>query len=124
MIAALYHINQCALYKVGSKAKLAQILGISVASLLAIVKKPRYREFLLPEEVCPFTGKITKERWVQEPLGELRAIHERLPYQAEIRDGGSAQMLLVGLAELLGVVDRELPILSSRTSPRLLRSTS
>lgn len=78
MIAALYHINQCALYKVGSKAKLAQILGISVASLLAIVKKPRYREFLLPEEVCPFTGKITKERWVQEPLGELRAIHERL----------------------------------------------
>ena len=78
MAKTLYAIDQCALYKVGSKARLAKILGTSVASLVALANHPRYREFVLDAETCKFTGKITKARSVQEPVGGLRQLHERI----------------------------------------------
>lgn len=75
----LYNINQCALYKIGSKSRLALVLGVSLDRLLSLASRENnYRVFLLPEKICPFTKKITKERWVQEPKTELRAIHERI----------------------------------------------
>lgn len=75
----LYPINQSALYKVGSKARLAKILCTSVSNLIFLAEsKKNYRLFELPEEVCPFTNKKKKARWVQEPKPELRRIHERI----------------------------------------------
>lgn len=75
----LYAINQCALYKTGSKAKLAFRLGISLTRLLALASnESNYRVFLLREEICPFTKKVKKERLVQEPKAELRKVHERI----------------------------------------------
>ncbi|ROT44303.1 reverse transcriptase family protein [Pusillimonas sp. NJUB218] len=75
----LYDINQCALYKLGSKARLAQILGVPKARLLILVRRSEnYRVFTLPQEICEFTGKVRKERLVQEPKPELRRVHERI----------------------------------------------
>ncbi len=73
-----YNINQCALYKIGSKKRLASILNVSVEYLLKLAQNPSYRVFALPESVCQFTGKVTKERWVQEPSEKLRKVHERI----------------------------------------------
>jgi len=74
-----YGLDQCALYKIGSKARLALVLGDSVDRLLFLASSANnYRVFLLPEETCQFTKKVTKERWVQEPKPELRRIHERI----------------------------------------------
>jgi len=55
------------------------LLGVSIDRLLFLASSANnYREFLLPEDICPFTKKVTKERWVQEPKSELRKIHERI----------------------------------------------
>jgi RNA-directed DNA polymerase len=75
----LYPANQCALYKIGSKTRLAKVLGTSVERLISLARgQNNYRLFELPEEICPFTKKVTKARWVQEPKPELRRIHERI----------------------------------------------
>jgi len=77
--SSLYAINQCALYKLGSKSKLALRLGVPVGQLLELARSENnYREFLLPEEICPYTQKVKRERWVQEPKKKLRLIHERI----------------------------------------------
>lgn len=79
MLRSLYDINQCIFYKLNSKSKLAGILGVSLKRLKFLAQnRTNYRIFLLPEEVCPYTFKVTKERWVQEPKEELRRIHERV----------------------------------------------
>lgn len=78
-ICKQYALNQCALYKVGSKARLAAILEITLEKLLALSSSDsNYRVFLLPKETCEFTQKVTNERWAQEPKAELRRIHERI----------------------------------------------
>ena len=77
--AKFYDLNQCALYRVRSKLRLALLLHTPLPRLFFLANNDNnYRIFLLPEETCPFTGKVTKERWVQEPKPELRGIHERL----------------------------------------------
>lgn len=73
-----YALNQCALYKVRSKGRLAELLNIRLSSLLKLTNSGQYKVFSLPESVCEFTGKITKARQVEEPKGELRRIHDRL----------------------------------------------
>lgn len=74
-----YPIHQSPLYLLTSKKKLAEVLRCELKELLQFVRaQNNYREFLLPEEVCPFVGKIRKERFVQEPKPELRRVHERL----------------------------------------------
>ena len=73
-----YRLDQCALYKVHSKTKLAALLHVSKAVLLAMDKPAGYKVFRLPEEVCEFTGKRTKARQVEEPKGVLKALHERI----------------------------------------------
>lgn len=78
MTKTLYAIDQCALYKVGSKARLASILGTSSAALVAMAHSPKYRLFELEAETCPFTGNVRKARGVQEPVGTLRRVHVRL----------------------------------------------
>ena len=78
MAVSLYHFNQSPLYKLSSKAKLASLLHTTPRSLIALSRAPKYREFLLSASICPFTGKETKERWVQEPSWSLKCIHERL----------------------------------------------
>lgn len=75
----IYSIDQCALYKAGSKARLAKILGVPLDWLIKLACSDRnYRVFTLPAEVCPFTGHTRKARGVQEPKSGLRTIHERL----------------------------------------------
>ncbi|MES1977283.1 MAG: reverse transcriptase family protein [Pseudomonadota bacterium] len=74
----LYDITQCALYKVTSKVRLASLLHVSVPAVLGMAKSRKYREFPIKEKVCPFTGKTTKERWVQTPAEALRPLHDRI----------------------------------------------
>ena len=74
-----YPLDQSALYKVGSKKRLALILNVPLAQLLDLAKSSaNYKVFLRKEEICPFTGKKTKERWVQEPKSRLRYVHDRI----------------------------------------------
>lgn len=78
MAKPLYDITQCALYKVQSKARLASLLNVSVSVMLTMAKSQKYRQFMLEEQVCPFTGKKTKERQVQTPTEALRLLHDRV----------------------------------------------
>lgn len=75
----LYSIDQCALFKLGSKSRLATLVNLPKVRLLSLAACPdNYRLFELPREVCEFTGKVTKARWVQEPKKELRQVHSRI----------------------------------------------
>ncbi|CAB3823411.1 hypothetical protein LMG26684_00702 [Achromobacter mucicolens] len=74
-----YSIDQCALFKLGSKTRLAELLHVPKSHLTKLAAgSDNYRLFELPREVCEFTGKVTKARWVQEPKNDLRQVHERL----------------------------------------------
>lgn len=78
MTGDAYRLDQCALYKVRSKARLAEILHVSVSVLVSLGKSPGYKVFQLPEEICEFTGKKTKARQVEEPKRPLKILHERI----------------------------------------------
>lgn len=72
-------LNQSALYSIGSKARLATVLQTTVDHLVRLAASiENYKTFPLPEETCRFTGKVRKERWVQEPKKDLRKVHERV----------------------------------------------
>lgn len=73
-----YALNQCALFKVRSKGRLADLLNISLSSLINLTTKGQYKIFKLPASVCEFTGKPKNERQVEEPKGELRRVHDRI----------------------------------------------
>lgn len=76
---SFYSIDQCALFKLGSKTRLAKLLHTPKSQLAALAAgSDNYRLFELPKEICEFTGKVTKARWVQEPKKDLRQVHERL----------------------------------------------
>ena len=66
-----YPIDQCRLYRCSSKKKLAELLGIDRAKLIALTKDPTaYRIFARRTN--------GKERVIEEPRGELRRVHDRL----------------------------------------------
>ncbi len=66
-----YPIDQSRLYRCVSKKKLAELLGIDRAMLIALTKDPTaYRTFTRR------TGG--RERLIEEPRGELRRVHDRL----------------------------------------------
>lgn len=74
-----YSIDQSALYKISSMKRLASLIGLPRGKLLRIVNgDPKYKTFVLPEEKCLFTGKVRKARKVEEPINELRYVHERI----------------------------------------------
>lgn len=74
-----YPLHQCALYKVSSKRRLAELLGLDKKKLVELSKKTdNYSVFELPEESCEFTGKVKKARWVQNPVPELKELHRRI----------------------------------------------
>lgn len=66
-----YEIERSPLYRIASKRKLAEILGIDV-SMLASVEK-----FGLTSQYNIFTDKATR-RFITEPKDELARIHKRL----------------------------------------------
>ena len=74
----MYNINQCALYKMQSKAQLADILNIGVRAMLDLSKSRKFRQFELPEKICEYTGKRTKSRQVQAPAEALCYLHDRI----------------------------------------------
>lgn len=71
--------HQCALYKIGSPKRLAELLNISASELEEILQSQNnyklFKKVLAPN---PFTGKSRKERAVQEPKTRLRKVHERI----------------------------------------------
>jgi RNA-directed DNA polymerase len=74
-----YALNQCAIYKVGSKKRLAQILGVNVSDLIRLSKDDgNFEVFELAAEVCEFTGATRKARWVQNPVPDLKAVLARI----------------------------------------------
>ncbi|MBI3714133.1 MAG: RNA-directed DNA polymerase [Burkholderiales bacterium] len=78
-IKRTYSIDQSALYKIASMKRLASLIGLPRGKLLRIAGGAhKYKTFVLPEEKCPFTGKVRKSRKVEEPINELRYIHERI----------------------------------------------
>jgi hypothetical protein len=71
----LHKLNQSALYKLRSRRKLADLFALTPATLKEIAETPlSYREAAI--EVKRPGGRI-KVRQIQEPRGQLRAIHER-----------------------------------------------
>lgn len=62
-----YVINQSPLYKIKSKAKLAEILQFDINSFNEIVADGNYKVF-----------QNNQGRWIQYPLNQLRAIHDRI----------------------------------------------
>lgn len=74
-----YALNQCALYKVGSKRRLAKILGVSVGDLMRLsTDDGNFEVFELEAQVCEFTGTTRKARWVQNPVPDLKAVLARI----------------------------------------------
>lgn len=74
-----YSLNQCVLYKVASKARLAAILGAPLKTLEALAQDAgNYKLYERAAEVCPFTGKLTKARAVQEPKDALKSVQARI----------------------------------------------
>lgn len=74
-----YSLDQCALYKVGSKARLATVLCLPKKRLIELAGSPsNYKTYLLKPKEDPFSDKLRKERYVQEPKIDLRRIHERI----------------------------------------------
>lgn len=75
-----YPVHQCVFFKLSSKGKLASILNItSVAELTNLAdSQDNYKVFLKDEVICPFVGKTTKARWVQEPKEQLKQVQRRI----------------------------------------------
>lgn len=74
-----YPLDQCALYKVGSKKRLAKILDVDLPELVRLsADEGNFQVFEIPEEVCEFTGAKKKARWVQNPVPDLKAILKRI----------------------------------------------
>ena len=83
-ISKRYPIHQCLLYKTCSINKLAEKLGFDKRDFEKVLENPlQYREFIISEELNPFSLKKTKARTVQEPINDLRKIHERILYLLE-----------------------------------------
>lgn len=74
-----YPLHQCALYRIGSKKRLAKVLEVSLTDLIRLsADEGNFQIFELPEEVCEFTGKRKKARWVQDPVPELKGVLRRI----------------------------------------------
>jgi len=72
-------IHQCALYKMGSPRRLAELLNISLIELEEFFESQNnYNIFTKALAPNPFTGKSRKNRAVQEPKYRLRKLHERI----------------------------------------------
>lgn len=74
-----YPIHQCALFRIGSKRRLALLLGLDVVDLLALSRsRNNYKIFELKAKEDELFHTIRKSRAAQEPKTNLRRIHERL----------------------------------------------
>lgn len=74
-----YALDQCALYKLGSKKRLAKILDISVSDLVDLSSdEGNFQVFKLEAQVCEYTGATRKARWVQNPVPKLKSVLARI----------------------------------------------
>lgn len=74
-----YALNQCALFKVGSKKRLAQILNVNVRDLIRLsADDGNFEVFELDATICEFTGTTRKARWVQNPIPDLKTVLARI----------------------------------------------
>lgn len=74
-----YALNQSALYKLGSKKRLAQILNVSYSNLVQLsVDEGNFEVFKLEAQICEFTGAARKARWVQNPVPNLKVVLARI----------------------------------------------
>jgi len=74
-----YAIDQCALYKIGSKKRLAHVLEVEVVDLFRLSgDESNFEVFELEAQACEFTGVIRKARWVQNPIPDLKAVLSRI----------------------------------------------
>ncbi len=74
-----YALNQCALYKVRSKKRLAQILGFNLVDLIRLsADDGNFNVFQLEAQVCEFTGTKRKARSIQDPVPGLKAVLVRI----------------------------------------------
>lgn len=74
-----YALDQCALYKVGSKKRLAQVLNANVGDLMRLsADEGNFEVFELEAQVCEFIGTTRKARWVQNPVADLKTVLARV----------------------------------------------
>jgi hypothetical protein len=72
-------LNQCALFKVGSKKRLARILEVNVGDLIRLsADEGNFEVFELKTQICEFTGRPRKARWVQNPIPDLKNVLVRI----------------------------------------------
>ncbi|MFG6432020.1 reverse transcriptase family protein [Roseateles sp. LYH14W] len=63
----------------GSKKRLAQILEVSAGDLTRLsVDDGNFEIFELEAQVCEFTGRTRKARWVQNPVPDLKIVLARI----------------------------------------------
>lgn len=74
-----YALDQCALYKLGSKKRLAHVLGVDVSELRRLSGDDgNFEIFELKAEECEFTGAKPKARLVQNPIPDLKSVLSRI----------------------------------------------
>lgn len=74
-----YALDQCALYKLGSKKRLAHVLDVAVSDLQRLsADDGNFEVFELKAEECEFTGAKRKARWVQNPIPDLKSVLSRI----------------------------------------------
>lgn len=74
-----YPLHQSALFRIGSKKRLAAILHTDANSLITLSRsRDNYREFELEGKYDPVLKIAAKSRWAQEPKPDLKRLHERV----------------------------------------------
>lgn len=73
-----YDVNQSRLYRVGSPARLSEILEIPLDKLQALASRGDNYKIFQKEDLDPFALRCRKPREIQEPKPALKGVHERV----------------------------------------------
>jgi hypothetical protein len=74
-----YPLDQSPLYRIGSKSRLCELLGVSVKDLRLLLSLENYREWPARQKLGDKLANMpAKQRSIQEPKPLLRLIHKRI----------------------------------------------
>ncbi|HEM7899699.1 TPA: RNA-directed DNA polymerase [Burkholderia cenocepacia] len=73
-----YDIDQSRLFRVGSPARLSEVLGVRLDKLVALSQRTDNYKLFQKDDVDPFAKNHRRRRDIQEPKAALKKIHERV----------------------------------------------
>ncbi len=73
-----YALDQSPFYKLESKGRLADVLGLPLRDLQELASSTSNYNFFTLDEKTDITGRTKKARSVQQPKGDLAKVHKRL----------------------------------------------